>query len=233
MQSTLLLSPEASVRVSLVLVNIAGDVVQDDNHNLVLIGQSLEGFRMLEEEVGSLDVVYLPISPNEVVSDSLDVVDHQQLQPVRLDSLRQVHENLVVVFQSLAVGEDDLPMNVLFRDLTSVAVHESLFDLIESLLVEWLAGHEEETFATQTTVFGRQEGLQQELDSHLGLSRARLAVDLVELTRLETATKELSEHLTADSESGFSTHGQLEGSRHDKASSSSRSLGDLAWMNRV
>ena len=101
----------------------------------------------------------MSIGSNEILANRLDVVDDEQFESVALDSLRKVHENLVVVLKSLAVRKDDLSVDVLFRDLATIGVQKGLFDLVESLLIQRLTSHEVQTLASQTTILGREQTL--------------------------------------------------------------------------
>lgn len=120
MHCSTLLREEASARITTILVHVGADVVEDDNDDLVLISQSLECLRVLQQEVRSLNEVDVAIGANEVVADRLDVVNDEQSEAVRLDALRQVHEHLVVVFECLTVREYHLAVDVLLADLSLV-----------------------------------------------------------------------------------------------------------------
>jgi hypothetical protein len=134
---------------------------------------------MLEQKVRSLKIVDVSVCLDKVVSNTLNVVDDDQLDMLFLDPLGQVYEYLVVVLQRLAMGEDDVFPDLLFWYFILVVEQKAIFYLVESLLVQRLACHQVQALATQASVLRGQKTLKQQLNRKLGLARSRLSIDLV------------------------------------------------------
>ena len=57
------------------------------------------------------------------------------------DALGKVYKHLVVVLQSLTVGEDDVFSDLLLGDFVLVCCQKILFDFVESFFVQRLTRH--------------------------------------------------------------------------------------------
>ena len=86
------------------MVHIGDDVVEDNDDHIEVPGKSLELLRVLVDEEGSLDVVNLAILLDEVLADSVDVVDNYQLQLLLVSSGSKVQEKLIVLIDVVCVG---------------------------------------------------------------------------------------------------------------------------------
>ena len=126
---------EAARWISRITVHVRSDIVEDQDHQVVLVRKLLQVLRMLQQEIRSLDEVHVTIRLNEVVTHRLDVVYDHQLDLFVLNSLGQVDEHLVVFFQGLAMGEDDVFSDLLLRNFIFILAQEMLFYFVESLFI--------------------------------------------------------------------------------------------------
>lgn len=58
------------------MVNISNHVVQKNDHNIELVGEPFEFSRVIHQVLSSLEVLNATICFDEVIADSLNVVDH-------------------------------------------------------------------------------------------------------------------------------------------------------------
>lgn len=98
---------------------------------------------MLLDELRSLDEVDLPVCLDEVVAHGMNVVDYHKLDVFMLDSLGEVEEDLVVVLDVLAEVHDDVLPDSLLGHCRLVLYQEVFLHLIETLLIQVLAGDHE------------------------------------------------------------------------------------------
>ena len=70
--------------LSLLTRHVCNHVIQDYNHQVVVIGKSLELFCVLQQKVTPLNEVDLPICLNEVVAHRENIVYHDQLGVILL-----------------------------------------------------------------------------------------------------------------------------------------------------
>ena len=98
---------------------------------------------MLLDELRPLDEVNLPVCLDEVVAHRVNVVDDDKLDIFLLDPLGQVEKYLVVVLDVLAEVHDDVLPDSLLGHCRLVLYQEVFLHLIETLLIQVLAGDHE------------------------------------------------------------------------------------------
>ena len=137
-----LLLEKAPGWVTLVSIHIGGNVIKDQNYQIVLVGYLLQIFGVLQQKIRPLDEINLTVSLYEVVPDRLDVVNNHKLDPFILYSLCQVYENFIVVLEGLTMRKDNVLSNLLLRNLIFVLHQEKFFNFVKPFLVKRLTSHQ-------------------------------------------------------------------------------------------
>lgn len=127
---------------------------------------------MLLDEFGTFHKVYLAICFDEVVAHCVDVVDDYQLDIFLLHTLREVEEDFVIVFNVFAELHDDVIADSHFGDGWLMLNEEVFLHFVKALFIEMLAGNDKEGLAPQTTLLLGKNGVEEELNGELGLTRA-------------------------------------------------------------
>ena len=127
----------------------------------------------------------------------MNIINNHKFDSLVFDPLREVDEHLVVVFERLAMGEDDIFTDLLLRNFVFILDQEVLFNFIESFLIKRLARHQVQALSLQTTALLGQERLQQKLDCELSFAGTTFSEYFVQFLRHKAAPIKISEHVAA------------------------------------
>ena len=90
---------------------------------------------MLKQKIWSLYEIYLAVSFDEVVTNTLDVVYDDELDALVFYSLGEVYEYFIIVLQSLAMGENNVFADLLLRNFVLILHQKVFFYFVKSLLI--------------------------------------------------------------------------------------------------
>ena len=140
----------------LVLVHVRNHVVENNHHQIKVIGESLQLLGMLKQKVGPLNEVNLPVRLDEVVTNCKNIVDDHEARSLAADSVRQIEERLVVVVEVVCLYKCDLRFDHLLVDNLRILLQKAVLHFGEPFFIYHLrCHHQQSTSAQSTTLLGQ------------------------------------------------------------------------------